>query len=43
VQAEQFLDLYQQFTELGFTGERIQIALVKHQLDRDKALDYLTT
>lgn len=41
--AEQFLDLYQQFTELGFTGERIQTALVKHQLDRDKALDYLTT
>ncbi|KAK7492542.1 hypothetical protein BaRGS_00016208 [Batillaria attramentaria] len=41
--AEQFLDLYQQFQELGFTGERIQTALVKHQLDRDKALDYLTT
>lgn len=40
--AEQFLDLYQQFTELGFTGERIQTALVKHQLDRDQALDYLT-
>ncbi|KAK7116196.1 ubiquitin-associated protein 1-like isoform X2 [Littorina saxatilis] len=40
--AEQFLDLYQQFTELGFTGERIQTALIKHQLDRDKALDYLT-
>lgn len=41
--AEQFLDLFQQFRELGFTSERIQTALVKHELDRDKALDYLTT
>ncbi|KAL8616700.1 hypothetical protein ACOMHN_031682 [Nucella lapillus] len=41
--AERFLDLFQQFRELGFTSERIQTALVKHELDRDKALDYLTT
>ncbi|XP_076465032.1 uncharacterized protein LOC143296913 [Babylonia areolata] len=41
--AERFLSLYHQFTELGFTGDRIQTALVRHELDRDKALDYLTT
>ncbi|KAL8602256.1 hypothetical protein ACOMHN_022769 [Nucella lapillus] len=42
-QAELYLGLYKQFTELGFSADRIQTALVKHQLDRDRALDDLTS
>ena len=42
LQAEIFLTLVKQFKELGFTQDKIQDALVNTNLDRDKALDYLT-
>ncbi|XP_041360773.1 ubiquitin-associated protein 1-like [Gigantopelta aegis] len=41
--AEEYLTLYTQFQELGFGGEKIKEALVKENLDRDKALDILTS
>ncbi|XP_064608699.1 LOW QUALITY PROTEIN: ubiquitin-associated protein 1-like [Liolophura sinensis] len=41
--AVKYLDLYIQFQELGFQQEKIREALVRNDIDRDKALDFLTT
>lgn len=41
--AEKYLDMFQQFQELGFSHDRIKEALVTNNLDREKALDFLTT
>ncbi|XP_033749757.1 ubiquitin-associated protein 1-like isoform X3 [Pecten maximus] len=41
--AEKYLDMFQQFKELGFSHDRIKEALVTNNLDREKALDFLTT
>lgn len=41
--AEKYLNIFKQFKELGFSHDKIKEALVTSNLDREKALDYLTT
>ncbi|KAJ8303911.1 hypothetical protein KUTeg_017494 [Tegillarca granosa] len=41
--ARTYLDLSKQFQELGFSRDRIKEALISNDMDRDKALDFLTT
>ncbi|XP_046366805.2 ubiquitin-associated protein 1-like isoform X2 [Haliotis rufescens] len=40
--AEKYLEMFVQFQELGFGEDKIREALVKENMDRDKALDFLT-
>ncbi|XP_050400679.1 ubiquitin-associated protein 1 [Patella vulgata] len=39
--ARNYIDSYSQFQELGFHADKIREALIKHNADRDKALDEL--
>ncbi|XP_067666791.1 ubiquitin-associated protein 1-like isoform X1 [Haliotis asinina] len=40
--AVKYLEMFVQFQELGFGEDKIREALVKENMDRDKALDFLT-